>query len=68
MFDKQTLDIPCPHCGQKTPKTVAWLKTKTDFPCLACGGIVAVDATDLTAKLKQADKIIAKFGKSFGKL
>ena len=68
MFDKQTLSIPCPHCGKQTAQTVAWLKSNNQFACGGCSSAVAVDTAQIIATLKEADKTIAKFGRDVSKL
>jgi len=67
MFEKAKLGIPCPACGKKTEKTVAWIKANDEFVCAGCGGNVSVDRKELLAGLKKADKAVAEFRKSLGK-
>jgi hypothetical protein len=45
-FDSQVLAIACPGCGQKTRKTVEWLRSHTHFMC-GCGTRVNLDAKEL---------------------
>lgn len=70
MFDKAEIGIPCPGCGHKNPKTVAWIKTHDEMVCRGCGESVRIEADELIAGLKKADKAVADFRKSlrsFGK-
>lgn len=66
-FDTQALDIPCPSCGQKTAKTVAWLKARDEFACPACGRVIQIDAAEFRATLQKVEQGLAKIGRSFRK-
>ncbi|MBY5585326.1 hypothetical protein [Rhizobium leguminosarum] len=68
MFDKQTIDIPCPKCGHETTKTIAWIKAHNDFVCAKCGSMITIDKEEILAGLKKAKASLAKFGKSIGKM
>jgi hypothetical protein len=30
------IDVPCPNCGTKTRKTLAWLRDNNEFVCSNC--------------------------------
>jgi len=38
MNEDATVPIPCPTCGEKTEKSLGWLKTNDHFTC-GCGSI-----------------------------
>jgi lysyl-tRNA synthetase class I len=62
-FDKQTLELPCPKCGKKTKKTVAWLKANSKFKC-SCGADITVDSSKLHKDLGKVEQSIDKLTKS----
>lgn len=66
-LDTQSVDIPCPQCGEKTAKTVAWLKTETEFACDGCGATVSVNADEFRAGLKSVEDALARLGRGLGK-
>ena len=47
----QTLKIVCPSCGQKHPKTVAWLAEHQHIDCI-CGN--KTHAKDIESLVSQA--------------
>lgn len=61
MFEKAELPIPCVNCGNKTKKTVAWLKSHKTFTC-GCGA--TVDASPFVGSIKQANKAVDDFKRS----
>lgn len=63
MFEKAEIGIPCPKCGHKTEKTVAWIKANDSFTCGGCGSTVTVDTENLLAGLQKAEKSVADFRK-----
>lgn len=64
----QTIDIPCPHCGQKLRQTIGQLKTKSSLTCKACKGTFDLDATDLRRKVAGVEKQLADFARKLGRL
>lgn len=34
------IDVPCPNCGTKTRKSIAWLRSNDEFLCRNCGTII----------------------------
>ncbi|AXQ93185.1 hypothetical protein D0Z66_04775 [Cereibacter sphaeroides] len=68
MFDKQSLDIPCPNCGKKTKKTVGWIKTHDSFTCSGCARDISLDKKDLVSGLKAAEKSMKGLFAGFGKI
>ncbi|CDM59914.1 hypothetical protein LPU83_pLPU83a_0073 (plasmid) [Rhizobium favelukesii] len=67
MFEDVEINIPCPGCGQKTKKSVAWLKANKQFTCDGCSNAVTVDAEKLFAGIKKADKTLADFRKKLAR-
>jgi len=68
MFEKQTINIPCPECGHKTAKTVAWIKAHDKMTCGGCGREITVENDKFVAGLKEADKAVAKVRKSLSRI
>jgi len=68
MFEKQTLGLPCPKCGHKTEKTVAWIKAHDDFTCDGCSSVVRMEKEELFAGIKKVEDQMAKLRKSFKRL
>jgi DNA-directed RNA polymerase subunit RPC12/RpoP len=59
MFDNQSIDIPCPGCGHKTRKTIAWLKSHRHYTC-RCGSRIDLDTKKFVGPLKLAEDQIAR--------
>ncbi len=34
------IEVPCPNCGTKTKKALAWLRDNHEFVCRNCGTII----------------------------
>lgn len=68
MFEKAEIGIPCPKCGHKTDKTIAWIKANDEVTCGGCGSTIHLERENLLAGLDKVDKSIAKFRKSLGRL
>lgn len=66
-LDAQSVDIPCPQCGQKTAKSVGWLKTQSEFACAGCGQTIHVAAEEFRAGIKSVEDALARLGRSLGK-
>jgi hypothetical protein len=56
-FDRQSIDICCPKCGQKHSKTIGWLKSHRDIAC-RCGSNIHLDLKDFLGPLKKAEGAI----------
>ncbi len=56
-LDSLSIEIPCPHCGQKVKKTLAWAKANPQFSC-RCGHAVQIDGKVLKQQLDLADKAL----------
>jgi transcription elongation factor Elf1 len=71
MFENKTFGLPCPKCGHKTKKTLAWIKANDEFTCDGCGGVVRTDKEKLLAGIDELESGISKARKGlarFGKL
>ncbi len=68
MFKDAEISIPCPGCGHKTAKSIAWLEKNKQFTCDGCGKEVTVEAEQLLLGIKKADKTLADFRKKIGRL
>lgn len=62
VFDDQTIDVPCPECGQEVAASVRQLKRSPTLRC-ANGHSFDVDAKQLVRDLDQVEKALANFGK-----
>jgi hypothetical protein len=58
MFDSVEIGIPCPKCGQKTQKTIAWIKANDTFACDGCAAIIRIDRDELLRGLNEIDKSV----------
>jgi uncharacterized Zn finger protein len=66
-LDRQTIDIPCPNCGQKRAETVGRLKTNPQLTC-RCGTVIRVDATELRSEIAKLEKSFADLNRTLGRL
>ena len=66
MLDSETLEIPCPECGEKARKSIAWLKSNRQFTCAGCGSTINLQAEGLLAGIEEVEKAIADLGKTLG--
>ncbi|QQF02875.1 hypothetical protein [Sinorhizobium meliloti] len=66
MLETAEIGVPCPKCGHKTTKTIAWIKAHDDFACSGCGATIAVEANELVAGIQKAEQSLAKLRKSLG--
>ncbi|MDB5429593.1 MAG: hypothetical protein JWP35_709 [Caulobacter sp.] len=62
MFENATLDLPCPGCGKKHPRTVAWLKAHTEIAC-DCGAKIELDSANLHRGMAEAERKLKAFTK-----
>lgn len=58
VLDDAMIGIPCPECGQKTEKSIGWLKTNKEFACLGCGRAIKIDADAAIREIKEVDKAV----------
>nr|WP_314094226.1 hypothetical protein [uncultured Shinella sp.] len=68
MFDSKKIAVPCPKCGNKTEKTIGWVKSHDSFACGGCGETISIDKEKLLSGLDEAEKSIAKFRKSIARI
>lgn len=68
MFDDAKIDLPCPHCGKKTAKTVRWLKSHSEMACHACGELFQLDTKELKSGLSAAEKKVADLKRQLSRL
>ena len=67
ILNDHSINIPCPQCGQKTAKTLGWIKAHTDFMCAGCGRLITLDRDQLIGELRKVEKSISEFGRQFRK-
>jgi hypothetical protein len=58
VFDSECLAIPCPGCGQKHPRSIAWIKANSRIDC-PCGTIVKLDKTEFVHKVREVERALA---------
>lgn len=68
MFDDTRMDLPCPHCGKKTAKTVRWLKSHSQMTCPACGEGFRLDTSEFKRGLAAAEKKVADLRRQLSRL
>jgi hypothetical protein len=56
-LNDQSVNIPCPACGQQTAQTVGGLKKQPAFVC-ACGQPIRVDLTQFKKDVARANRRI----------
>lgn len=56
ILDDQTIDFPCPKCGHKHRKTVAWLKANRHLTCSRCAANIAIDNSNFVSGIQKVDK------------
>ena len=56
MFDNVEIGIPCPKCGHKTQKTIAWIKANDTFSCDGCAAVIHLEHDELLRGLGEVDK------------
>lgn len=61
LFDKAPISIPCPGCGVKSQKTIAWIKTHKSYTCSGCGKVIELDAGQFRSAVNDVDESIKKF-------
>jgi len=68
MFDDASIDIPCPNCGHKNPKTIRWIKSHNELVCAGCNRTIALEKESLMRGLQQVDKSTKDFKSPFRKV
>ena len=67
-LDKQRLNISCPSCKKKLNESIGRLKHDATLICNGCGATITVDAKQLRAGMKSAQKTMDDLGASIRKL
>ena len=57
------LPAPCGKCGHEFRETLRRLEQNPKLTCPSCGTINQFNADDLSAKLKEVDRIMSDFSK-----
>lgn len=60
LFDSQSIEIPCPQCGHKHPKTIGWIKAHSEISC-RCGVTVQLDKGQFVSEMAKVDKMLDEF-------
>lgn len=45
-------EVVCGQCGNKTKRTIAWLKTNDTYDCPVCGAATDLRTEEWTAKIQ----------------
>jgi len=60
-INAKQIDVECPKCSHKSPKTIGWLRTNRLLRCAGCGDDITIDTTrfeaDIQPALNEASKI-----------
>ncbi len=67
-LDSATVEIPCPHCTNKTSKTIAQLKTQREYACRHCGNTVSLDTTQMRRELAQVEQQLENLSRTLRRL
>jgi hypothetical protein len=67
MFDDAIIGFPCPQCGLRTKKTIAWIKANDTLSCGGCGGVIPLERDFLRRPLED-DKSIDHLKRALGEL
>jgi hypothetical protein len=54
-LDDQTVEIPCPGCGEKAAKTIGWLKNHSHYSC-GCGANITLESEQFRSGLAEAER------------
>jgi DNA-directed RNA polymerase subunit RPC12/RpoP len=69
LFEGQSIEIPCPGCGEKTIRSLESLRNDTEYVCAGCGETIRPDAEKLFKGLDDAQakarKMVADLAKKF---
>ncbi|SNS36689.1 hypothetical protein SAMN05216374_0998 [Tardiphaga sp. OK246] len=69
LFEGQSIEIPCPDCGEKATRSLASLRSDTEYDCSGCGKTIRPDAKKLFKGLDDAQakarKMVADLSKKF---
>ena len=58
VLDSASIDMACPRCGQKTAKTIGWLKANNQITCPGCGGDIDIDPGNLVEVTGRVEKTL----------
>lgn len=53
-FDSQSIEIPCPKCGAKHPKTIGWIKANDKIVC-GCGATLDLEKSQFVGELGKVE-------------
>lgn len=71
ILDESSIEVPCPHCGNKFSERLGKLKTNPKLTCPSCGGSISINADQAGRagrELKKVDDAVADLRKSLGRL
>jgi len=60
LLENASIDLPCSKCGKTTQKTIAWIKTHSDYVCSACGVTINLGSDQFSDKIRAAEKSLAE--------
>lgn len=67
-FDSTELVITCPNCKHKFKERIGRLKNNPTLPCAACRSEIVINADEIRKSIKSAEKSLADFKRSAGRM
>lgn len=67
LLDKESIDLPCPHCRNKVSQTIGQLKLNPKLTCRACHKDFTVNANELRAAVNKVEKELANLQRTLGR-
>jgi ribosomal protein S27E len=61
ILDDASITIPCPRCGEKTAKTIGWMKAHDQIVCPGCGVTIKLQRDGLLKGTAGAEKAVSGF-------
>lgn len=68
LFDRKTIELPCPGCGAKQREQLGHLRTSPTITCKSCGSTINVDAKQFASSMRDLDRSVEKLRDTFRKL
>jgi predicted RNA-binding Zn-ribbon protein involved in translation (DUF1610 family) len=66
LFDKMSVDIPCPECGKNIQETIGRLKNDPKLTCPGCSFAFTINAEQFRESMGEVNKSIDDLRKNLG--
>jgi hypothetical protein len=66
-FDNQSIEIPCPKCGNKAKQAIAWLKTNRHYICRR-GTRIDLQADQFKREIAKVERASDEIRRTLGKI